>query len=814
MGTGSRGTPPTEVASVVAGPTHVTVAEAKVSGMNQGVSDRVEEGESEIVVKVDPGARGSSVKTVRSKLSKVRKEKKLPVRVPPGLAHKIPIVGIIPPSRSSQAASIRECASKFLGKEMSEEVVTRLLDEAYLSTADDYGLEEAIDWGGDFSIPDSAVEKGEAAMRRHGGDFGAVVNEMKSRLAHERLSLSSVGSLSACNPDKELMTDLVDGVRVFTRDDFVRNGAMPALPPRNMYLRASNTVHKLFYDLVDRGLAIVMRSPTARSIKGVHYIVAHWAPKKGKKQGRGITDASDDSYPMSVLNGTEVKDKVDAFYGVIEHPTIVTVASMVLGVLSDLQRCNPGATLNEVDMYKCDLKGAFNLLWWRTEDAPLFSVELADGLTIVFLCGTFGYTGMPGAFQVVTRALKHEMGLRAPGRSEMYVDDLIGGAAREKVQSAIDEAYKCSRDLLGPDAIAEDKTERTSELQRRLDVLGYTIDLSDGLDNARVTISERNRLKAAYGFFSVDFSRPVPYSTMEKLASWSARYCFICEMLKPFTQALFGTMTGRRRNASLKLGVPAKRAILLWRAILCAIAVDEDTFARPLRSFAARTVEWVIRFDASLTGVGILLGIPAEGGSDQGPQWVGGMSVSLLGLGFGTDSSNQNCSEFIGATLSLVVLRCLGLSGRPVRLEGDSISALTWAEKGTARGERAHNASMVFCLASVQWGLLVPFESFGFVTGIDNFLCDALSRDIAIADLGIGGLVDFGPYLSSTLLKALEFCDPHLDTTSDEGFFEYWDALRVFLNTIVVASQDDCATMLGGVSAATEHPNNSRLTAL
>ena len=107
-----------------------------------------------------------------------------------------------------------------------------------------------------------------------------------------------------------------------------------------------------------------------------------------------------------------------------------------------------------------------------------------------------------------------------------------------------------------------------------------------------------------------------------------------------------------------------------------------------------------------------------------------------------------------------------------------------------------------------------PFESFGFVTGIDNFLCDALSRDIAIADLGIGGLVDFGPYLSSTLLKALEFCDPHLDTTSDEGFFEYWDALRVFLNTIVVASQDDCATMLGGVSAATEYPNNSRLTAL
>ena len=33
------------------------------------------------------------------------------------------------------------------------------------------------------TIPDSAVEEGEAAMRRHGGDFDAVVSEMKLRLA-------------------------------------------------------------------------------------------------------------------------------------------------------------------------------------------------------------------------------------------------------------------------------------------------------------------------------------------------------------------------------------------------------------------------------------------------------------------------------------------------------------------------------------------------------------------------------------------------------------------------------------------------------
>ena len=350
----------------------------------------------------------------------------------PGSVTKVTGVKIYYPTWSAQATSIQERGSKFLGREMPLEVVTRLLGEAYLSTADDYGLDEAIEWGGDFSIPVSAVEEGEQAMRRHKGDFSAVVEEMKSRLAHERLSASFVGSLSTCNPETNLMPDLVEGVRAFTEDDFVRNGSMPALPPRDMYLRADKAVHKLFYDLVDQGLAIVMRSSTALTIAGVHYIVPHWAPKKGKKQGRGITDASDESYPMSVLNGNEVRDKVDAFYGKIEHPTIVTIASMVLGVLSDLQHDDPEATLNDVDLYKCDLKGAFNLLWWRTEDAPLFSVELSGDLTIVFLCGTFGYTGMPGAFQVVTRALKHEMKVRAPGRSNMYVDDLMGGCKTQQ----------------------------------------------------------------------------------------------------------------------------------------------------------------------------------------------------------------------------------------------------------------------------------------------------------------------------------------------------------------------------------------------
>ena len=90
---------------------------------------------------------------------------------------------------------------------------------------------------------------------------------------------------------------------------------------------------------------------------------------------------------------------------------------------------------------------------------------------------------------------------------------------------------------------------------------------------------------------------------------------------------------------------------------------------------------------------------------------------------------------------------------------------------------------MAFCLASVQWGLLVPFESFEFVSSIDSFRRDVMSRDTAIADLGIGGLIVSVPISRQRYSKHWSFASPtQADRTSDEVIFEYWDALRAFLN--------------------------------
>ena len=57
----------------------------------------------------------------------------------------------------------------------------------------------------------------------------------------------------------------------------------------------------------------------------------------------------------------------------------------------------------------------------------------------------------------------------------------------------------------------------------------------------------------------------------------------------------------------MKLGEDAKWAIRLWRSMLCCTMFDEDTYARSFESFGSKPAGYVIKFDASTTGIGVWL---------------------------------------------------------------------------------------------------------------------------------------------------------------------------------------------------------------
>ena len=113
----------------------------------------------------------------------------------------------------------------------------------------------------------------------------------------------------------------------------------------------------------------------------------------------------------------------------------------------------------------------------------------------------------------------------------MYVDDIIGiGFAKDITSDLALTRHICTA-LLGSGAVADDKTE----VSRRLDVIGYVIDL----DTGRVLISKKNFLTALNGFLNADTTARINLRTAQRLASWSTRYGKICRVMRPFCSALY-----------------------------------------------------------------------------------------------------------------------------------------------------------------------------------------------------------------------------------------------------------------------------------
>ena len=56
-----------------------------------------------------------------------------------------------------------------------------------------------------------------------------------------------------------------------------------------------------------------------------------------------------------------------------------------------------------------DLRGAFTLQEFNPNSIHLLGTELEGDIIVFYLCGIFGWSAMPMAFQVVNRACKWEL---------------------------------------------------------------------------------------------------------------------------------------------------------------------------------------------------------------------------------------------------------------------------------------------------------------------------------------------------------------------------------------------------------------------
>jgi len=684
-------------------------------------------------------------------------------------------------------AAVLATCRHFLGASIPIARLETFLAEAYTYAAEEYAEEDAVAWANGYAIPATAVDADTAALADHSHNFDALVAARLLALAPSRLNHARVDALHPENPERNRMRALVDGMPIPLPDGLVPNGSSDRPRLRNKYVKLASAVNKMFMAVRTLGLAFVFPVAVARLIPGLHLSLAHWTTKKLKRQGRPLLDASDES--AGSLKAKDATAAVRDMWGAITHPTISDIVLCLLAFVDREHAARGGtgpkdAVYDDVVVFKCDLKGAFNLVSIRPGHAQRLALELTGGLVIVFICGMFGWTGTPFVFEAVTRALRYELALALFGLAMMYVDDIMAFTLRRELDADLEAAKAVCRGLLGPDAVEDTKTHTTDDNDARtIDLIGYELNLR----LRTLSISHFNFLRAVYGFFAVDIDRPVPVPTMEKLASWSSRYVAICPWLQPFNQALYAAYAGRNRIISVELDEGARLSIRMWRAGLCVLRFDPARFARPLDTFRRQQPRHVLECDASLFGTGSLLYARDVDGSER---LLGGSAASLADLNFEDDtreqkSSNQNTAEYIGAILSVLTARRLGLTDLAVRLRGDSVAALTWVDTGKVHSSRASNAFLFFTLMVLQLGLVVTDVE--HLPGAKNWKCDKLSRaprTCTMDDIGHPGLPLVRLVDDPTAAVILELCDPRLDTQSEAGFSSFWDRAHVVLSTL------------------------------
>ena len=659
------------------------------------------------------------------------------------------------------------------------ERVLEIVLDAFKITDDDYGVQEACKWAeesGWTGFPRGALATDYELLRAAGRSLVKMAARRLQQLSGNRLNRERVeATISSNNPYRaRLMQLAVEGIIVPQPEGFRPNGKGPHPPLRKKYQAAHPAVNKMVYELHQQGLAFLFTKSVAEEVVQ-QLSPSGWTSKKKKRQGRATLDG-DSKLPNSSLNGDEAKRLITDIYGPIHHPTLETIVTMILEYFEE-----SGCSWEELVLWKKDLRGAFNLISFRPADVPLMATELIDEqnpnetVVMVFLCGIFGWTGTPAAFHVVSGALQHELRPRLIGRALIYVDDLMGVCRLRDVVHDMDEADKLCTGLLGPDAVADDK----NECSRRLDTIGYTLDL----DRMRATIARKNFRNTLYGFFSVDTTQLVPVRVLERLASWSSRYAFICRALRPFNKDLYTAFAGRNRLTSVRLQPRAQLAICLWRSVLVALHLDEERFAKPFDSFAKRPIRLVIETDASLKGAGCVVYTRSHDGSTTAR---GCSALSLRALEFGVDSGYQNCAEFIGILAGFRTARKLGYTDLEVELRTDSAVALSWAEDEKFRGDHVTNASIVFVQLMLTTGTQVTS------THIDKTLntkCDALSRLHETPNRTAGSLMnEWGmghcPFLDldsdELVTELLQLCDPNNNVLESDNAAQCQQQLKQF----------------------------------
>jgi hypothetical protein len=467
-------------------------------------------------------------------------------------------------------------------------------------------------------------------------------------------------------------------------------------------------------------------------------------------------------------------------YGSISHPTIIDVVLMILDTIDKIQNQDPNMDLRELQFWKVDISGAFQWLDFRPSDVHCMAQEMADDRIFLSLVGVFGASILPFAFNVISKAFRHEMKKATRGGADIYSDDGFGCCLSRDLEWEMEKASTIFEGIIGENCIKKIKNISG----RIVNVIGWKINL----DLMVVSIAEKNLMKAMLCLFSVDLSKEISLVEVQRIASYCSRYVMVLEVMTPFLACIHRLMTGKAGwHGTFPITFEASWAIKMWRAVFYLLVVDERHYGRPMASFRPRIPDYVVETDASLGGVGIII-YKSVGSLDT---CVGGSAVSIKDFGFGTDSGYQNTAEYIGTVLGILALVKMGVRDVDVVIRGDSTTALTWVTEGRIKGKNAVNAAVVVTALCIRFGIRPRYQT--FLAGLKNHKADLLSRieekgitvEQAMIQNGHGEapIINLRDHPGTDIL--VKMCSPKVKLEEEEEFTRLWQTVREAMESLV-----------------------------
>ena len=643
--------------------------------------------------------------------------------------------------------------------------IKELVHKAFESTADEYQLAHAAEWGADFVWPSKVFHRDKDRLLEVNGDFESLIRKIHQSHAIDRLSKERIdATLDINNPEYSSLHQLAMGINVrqFTDPKFIPNEYPP--PIRNVHHQVSKAIDKLSYEgwLQDR--VVIIPTEIALELKGIHFSPAHWTSKKGKKCGRLIWDGSDDS-TSNCLNSVIVRETMREHFGAIINPDLNDIMRMIL---FEESQYDP-SKWKDLVMGIGDVAAAFTLMNFNEEDSVLMASQLENDLTMIFHTGHFGWSGTPFAFGVITRGLRHEFKRHLRGSSDIYVDDYFWVCLQLDNTWNVQKSSEIIESLLGPTSVAKDKLKSS----RKLDIIGWHFDL----DLRVVSLTQRAINKLVHAMFSADVTDKFSLRDIQKLASWTSLYSQVLRHLRPFSACLYLETVGMvNLNVRKTLGIAAQGAIMIWRITLCMLCFNPSKFARTFDSFKEVPPKILIEYDASLTGLGIRISELIYNPGEEVP--VGKNLIGVDGLQFSFtlegDSSYQNTCEFLAVVVAFLVLGRLGWSHISIRLIGDSVTSNHWCADERYKGSASQRASFVYTLIATHFHLWVSDSE--WISSESNEEMDGLSRGLIdpILDWGLTSDQVFSLSMNQCVLDLISSCNPQLGTMDWESTINLW----------------------------------------